>query len=292
MKGKMIKIFQYAGYGVLTLLLTVYFMFLTFPFSQVKDRILPRIEAGLPFRIAVDEIRATPFLGLRLTEIQLFPRSGPGPRFLELPELKLRPALLDLLIGRTTLRLRADLLNGSLSGKVARRKGTLDLAFSWDGVQPSRHPILAALLKEAKIVAGVSGDLKLRMEGNNWINSDGTLSLNLTDGSVENLQVYGFTLPALNGLNGTGTALVGKRKAEVESLSLKSDQLSVSLDGNMDLSPRLMSSRLNFKGRLKLSGALETQYQPMLANFLRKKDAEGYFLFSLRGTLGSPRFSI
>ena len=68
MKGKMKKILQYAGYGVLTLLLTVYFMFLTFPFSEVKDRILPRLEAGLPFRITVDEIRATPFLGLRLTE--------------------------------------------------------------------------------------------------------------------------------------------------------------------------------------------------------------------------------
>jgi type II secretion system protein N len=291
MKGKMNVILRYAAYGTLTLLLTLYFMFLTFPFTELKNRILPSLESGLPFSLRVDEIRSTPLLWLELTQLELVPMTGEKTPLLEIPELKIRPSLIDLLIGRSSLRIRADLLEGFFKGKVSRRKGNLALALSWEGIRPAKHPLLSRI-QNTQMEGALSGELDMSMEANNWMTAEGTLSLDLADGSVKNLQAYGFTLPDLAGIRGNGTVRVGKRKAEVTSLTLTADQLSVSLDGSIDLSPRFSSSRLTLKGRIKLAGQLETQYQSMLSNFLRNKDSEGYFLFSLRGTLGSPRFSI
>ena len=117
------------------------------------------------------------------------------------------------------------------------------------------------------------------------------VSLALAGGSVKNLQVYGFTLPSLQGISGEGKVELDKRKATLETLSLQSEQLTASLDGTVDLSPRFTSSRLQLKGKVKLAGQLESQYQPMLEGFLRNKDPDGSYAFSLVGTLGKPRFS-
>jgi type II secretion system protein N len=78
----------------------------------------------------------------------------------------------------------------------------------------------------------------------------------------------------------------------VESVSIKADLISFSIDGKVDLSKRLAKSPLNLKGKVKLSGQLASQYQPMLAGLLRKQDKEGFYVFSIRGTVGNPRFSL
>lgn len=290
MKDKLRIGLRYAGYAVLTLVLTAYFMFLTFPFTEVKDRILPRLESALPYRIDVDAIRCTPLLWVELTQVQVFPRTGKRERLLDLPRLRVRPSLLDLLIGRQTFRFRTTLLDGSLHGKATRRQGNWDLGMSWDGVRPGKHPLLSRG-ESSQLDAALSGDLDLQMQGAQWINSTGTLSLHLTDGSIQGLQVSGFTLPELQGIEGTGKLTLDKRKAVLESVSVSSSELAVSLDGNIDLATRVDSSRLNLRGKIKLSGKLATQYEPMLSGFLRKQDGDGFFSFTLRGTLGKPRFS-
>jgi len=143
MKGESRVVIRYAAYGVVTLLLTVYFMFLTFPFSKLQSRLLPRLEAALSLRITVQEIRASPLLWLTLLDVQVFPQTGERTPLLEITECKVRPSLLDLIIGRPSLRVRTALLGGTLAGKVVRRKGNLDMAFSWKGIQPARHPLLS-----------------------------------------------------------------------------------------------------------------------------------------------------
>jgi type II secretion system protein N len=136
-------------------------------------------------------------------------------------------------------------------------------------------------------------DLHLRIKGNRLLpGGEGTLKTRLTGGEIKNFPLLGFTLPALEGITGNGELTLGQNRATLESLSLNADQLTFSLEGKADLSPRLMSSLLNLKGRIKLSGSLASQYQPMLAGFLRKQDKEGFYTFSIRGTLGNPRLSL
>ena len=291
MKEKLKVVLKYAPYVILTLLLTVYFMFLTFPFTEVKNRLLPSLDKSLPCNVSVNQIHVTPLLWLSLSQVQISLKQGDGSTVAEIHEMKIKPSLLNMIIGKWTFRLKAKLMDGSIKGKFVQKKGNLDLDFAWKGIQPGKHPLLVKS-QTMKMEAAVSGDLKLHMKGGNWMTSEGTVSLDLAKGSIQDLQVYGFTLPDVQGLKGTGIVKLKKGEANVETFSLTSDQLVVSMNGTINLARRrLDSSRLNLKGKLKLLGQLGTEYQPMLDSFLRNKDAEGAYLFSLKGTLGSPRFS-
>ena len=281
---------KYAGYVILGLVLTLYFMFLTFPYESMKDRFLPQWEENLPYKILIHQIRATPLLWMQLSGVRILQKPQQKTSLLDLSTVRIRPAFLDLLIGKPALRVKTDLYNGSIKGKVGKKEGDLDLDLSWKGVNPETHPFFSKQ-GGVHVHAGITGELLLRLKGGNLYGSEGTLSMGLKDGSVKNLQLYGFTLPSLQGITGKGRVQVEPRKATLETLSLESDQISVSMEGNLDLSPRLSSSRLNLKGKIKLAGDLEAQYQPMLSGFLRNKDPEGYYTFSLRGTVGNPRFS-
>ena len=132
----------------------------------------------------------------------------------------------------------------------------------------------------------------MRIQGNRIVPGDGKLTTRLTQGSAKKLQVQGFALPDLQGLDGTGEITLAQNRATVDTLTLKADLLTFGLEGRMDIAKRLNASPLNLKGKIKLSGALASQYQPMLSGFLRKQDKDGFYIFSIRGTMGSPRLSL
>ena len=85
---------------------------------------------------------------------------------------------------------------------------------------------------------------------------------------------------------------LAQNRATVDTLTLKADLLTFGLEGKMDISRSLITSPLNLKGKIKLSGTLASQYQPMLAQFLRKQDKDGFYIFSIRGNLAAPRVSL
>lgn len=283
-----------AGYVLLTLLLTLYFSVLTFPYDALKDRYLLERIQGLPFRVSVDSLRATPLLWIRATGIHVLSSKKEEPAsLLTLEEVRLRPSVLRLLTGRLAVRVKAFLYGGKIQGRAGRSKDTVDLAFNWKNIALDRLP-LQAQLGGAEIKGAVSGemDLLLRVQGNRLIPAEGMFKGRLAEGAVKNLQFRGFPLPALGDLTGQGELTLGENRLNVESLSLNADLVNFSLEGKVDLSRMLASSPLNLKGKVKLSGSLASQYQPMLAGLLRKQDKEGFYVFSIRGTLTSPRFSL
>jgi type II secretion system protein N len=114
----------------------------------------------------------------------------------------------------------------------------------------------------------------------------------LTGGAAKDLQIRGIALPSLEGITGQGMITLAQNRATVDTLTLKADTLAFGLEGRMDIARSLIASQLKLKGRIKLSGTLASQYQPMLSGFLRKQDKDGFYIFSIRGTLGSPRLSL
>jgi type II secretion system protein N len=288
------KIGKYAGYGLFTLLMILYFSVLTFPYDSIKDRYLARGTQGLPYRVSVDSLQATPLLWIRAEGIEILPDKGEKPDpLLTLHEARLRPSLLRLLTGRLAFRIKAVLYGGKIQGRAGKGGETVDLSFDWKDIALERLPVQAQL-PDAQLKGLLDGemDLRLRVQGNSLLPTEGKLTARLTGGAVKNLQVRGFPLPALEAINGQAAVTVGQNRATLESLTVNADSLSFSLEGKTDLSGRLSSSPVNLKGKIKLSGPLASQYQNMLAGILRKQDKEGFYTFSIRGTLGNPRFSL
>jgi type II secretion system protein N len=212
---------------------------------------------------------------------------------LTLPEARVKPSLFHLVTGRLAFRIRAMLYGGKIKGRAGRGKDAVDLSLDWKNIALDQLPIQSKL-PEAKLTGEINGamDLRLRVQGNRLVPGEGTFTARLTEGSAKNVQVQGFPLPALEGLTGQGDLNLGQNRVTLESVSLNADVLAVSLEGKVDLSRRLASSPLNLKGRIKLSGSLASQYQSMLSGLLRKQDKEGFSVFSIRGTLNNPRFSL
>ncbi len=284
---------RYAGYGLFTLVMILYFTVLTFPYDVLKDRYLARQTQGMPYRVTVESIRATPFLWIRASGIDVTREKKEKTSLVKLRELRLRPSLFRLLTGQLAFRFKADLYGGKIRGSARRGKESAELSVNWKNISVAKLP-LQTQLPGAQLKGKFNGemDLLMRIQGNRVVPSEGVLKARLEDASAANLQFKGIALPGLKDIKGNGEITVGQNRATVDTLTLQADVLSVSLDGRMDLTRSLTTNPLNLKGKIKLSGPLASQYQPMLAGFLRKQDKDGFYVFSVRGTLSSPRLSL
>lgn len=278
------------AYGLGAVFLTLYFMFLTFPFEAVQDRLIASVAGLIRLPIQVKEIRSTPLLWIRLSDVRLL--EGPGAEAqapLKIDEAKIRPSLPALALGRVSLRVKANLWGGRLSAKLGQRKGERTVKLSWKGLRlESLGPMVG--LKEAKLAGAFSGSLNLAMQGENWATGRGNLSARLTEGSSRNLSVAGFPTPELKDIRGSLDLRVEQKKAFLDGLALESPSLQLFVEGTADLLPRLSSSRLDLKGRLKLGEDLAQTYQPMVSGLLRNRDDQGFYTFSLKGTPTNPKF--
>ena len=293
MRAQLKKYGKYVGYGLFTLLMIVYFSFLTFPYDVIKDWYLAQQTRGLPYQISIEKIRATPFLWIRASGIDVSQAEKEQTSVLKLSEVRFRPSLLRLLTGKMAFRFKASLYGGKVHGKAGKGKESVDLALNWKDIALAELPV-EARFPGAKLQGKLNGemDLRMRIQGNRVIPGDGTLKAHLTEGSAKQFQVRGFALPGLEGITGQGEITLAQNRATVDAFTLKSDLLAFALEGKMDVAKRLTASPLNLKGKVKLSGTLASQYQAMLAQFLRKQDKDGFYIFSIRGTLSSPRFSM
>lgn len=278
------------AYGLGAVVLTLYFMFLTFPFHVVQDRLIERIAGQIRRPIQVKEIRPTPLLWIRLSDVRFLQGSAAEPQaLLKIDEAKFRPSLPALALGRFSLRVKADVCGGRLRGKLGQRKGERIVKLSWKGLRlESLGPMVG--FKEAELAGAFSGSLNLAMQGENWATGRGDLSVRLEQGSSRNLSVAGFSIPELKEIRGFLELRVEQKKAFLDRLALESPSLELFVEGTADLLPRVSSSRLDLKGRVKLGGDLAQTYQPMVSGLLRNRDDQGFYTFSLKGTPANPKF--
>jgi len=290
-KEKQKTIWKYIGYVLLTLVLIVYFFLLTFPIEALKDHYLSRSAGRLPYRIAVEHIRTTPFLWVNCSGLEISGKSkNASPPLVAFETLKLRPAWLKLLMGQPALRLNGILYSGKIKGMAGKKKDDVDISLAWKDIELADYPLLTAM-NLGQMKGALSGKFLLRMNQNRWYAGDGTLTCQLEEGSFKELKVRGFSLPTLEGIAGQGVLRLGQQKATLESFTINSNQLSSAFDGKIDLKPEITRSRLNLNGKVKLIGEMADQYQPMLSGLLRNKDDQDFYTFSLKGSLSKPRFS-
>ncbi len=285
-KGKL----KVLGYGAGAVLLTLYFMFVTFPFEVVQDRLLAMVSGQVGRPLTAAEIRATPLLWVRLSGVRVGPPGSPDRAPFTVEEVRIRPSLPGLALGRLALRMKARLYGGRLSGTFGQKRGERSVKLAWKGLRLDSLGPLAGM-KEASLAGSFSGNLHLAIQGENWATGRGSLSARLTEGASRNFSLLGFPAPDLQDVEGSVEVRLQQKKAYLDRLALESPTLQLSVEGTADLLPRLSSSRLDLKGRLKLGGDLAATYQPMVDGLLRNRDDQGFYTFSLKGTPANPKFA-
>ncbi len=290
MEEKKRKILLYIGYGVFAVAAFLFFIYQTFPYDQATEYLLSQTARRFPgLEIKIGRTRPYLFSGLSMDRVTVSAKAEENKvKWVQLDRLKARLSLLSLIKGGMGTAFSADLYGGSVNGNFHRGKnGDLSIHARIDKLSIQRYLPLKTLY-EVQAKGKVSGEIDLEIPEGQLGKSDGSISF-LGDGlGANNVQGFGFPLPEIKTQGAEGALSVAKGKGTLEEFLVQSEDFEITADGNIFLHDQLPMSSLKVNGRIKLQGAFEEQYGPLMTMF-KKKDPEGYYNVSLMGILSKPR---
>ncbi len=281
---------RWAGWLCLWLLLVVYFTYLRFPYVRLRPAIEPRIAALGLGKISFDDIHATPFGGVRLSGVSLLP-TGMSGKPIQMDDLSLSPALWRFIRGGRGAHFDARMAGGHARGTA--------------GITRDAHTQLAATMSDVDLtkvdLPGLPDGLEGKLEGT--VNLDfehvaldgakGTVHLGAAHGSIPPITAAGFkaTPAPIHFDSAALDATLDGPKIEITSIKLAGPDLEGSASGTLTVRGRsLATSELNSDLRFRLpEGSSVKAVEGLISAVRVKKDAEGYFVLKLGGTLMNPR---
>ncbi|HYV45042.1 MAG TPA: type II secretion system protein GspN [Myxococcaceae bacterium] len=259
-----------AGYAAFSLFAFVFWLYVTFPYQAVRDRVTSD-AATQGWNVTIGSLGPGLF-GVTAKDVQLRPIAPPAPALdgqappkpmqLTLPSVSARPALFP-----PGVAVRAKLLGGTISGSVGLL-GDLKLSASADGLDAADPMLKSAIGVDA--TGQVDGDASFNLPRGEGpaLAATGGFDLSKASGSITitgaklvvkggNVMVplYGQMTPmdlprvALGDLE--GKIKFDKGAGKIEALKLKSEDLQAQVDGTITLGRRLDLSELNLKLKVK-----------------------------------------
>jgi len=290
MEEKKRKILVYVGYTIFTIAAFIFFIYQTFPYDRATEYMLSQTARQLPgLEIKIGHTRPYLISGLSIEGITIS-TSGEKEKikWVQIDRLKARLSLLSLIKGGMGATFLADLYGGTINGAFHRKQnGDLSTRTRIEGLSIKRYLPLKTKF-EVHAEGKVSCEIDLEIPEGQFSKSDGAISLRIEDLSASNIQGFGFLLPAFITQGAEGAISVAKGKVTIDSFLIQGEDFDITTDGNIYLHDQLPMSSLKVNGHLKLKGAFEEQYEPLMTMF-KKKDPDGFYNFSIMGILSKPR---
>lgn len=295
-------------YILLFLFSFTFFLYLTFPYSVLKEAVFAEVAKATGYNIQIENFGPSLPVGFEGENLQI--SSKDGSQNIQLQEVDITISMLSLLIGRISID--ADL--------VSKNKGELDLQVSWGilqlaldqnfipssididadnfdvgslatfGIQSyakNANDLIKGTLLKMIVTGNLVGTAELDLAVDDPVQSSGVVNLKLAKAALD-----------LND-EGLGVAKQNFKKADIrgslEKGSLKinpksgfvSQELSIKLKGKTDLRSPLPSSKLDLGIDVNLSGKLKENFDFVLSMAGGK---DGGVKYKLSGTLGRPNF--
>ena len=269
-KKTLIRRLSFTAYFVAAFLV---FLLLLFPFDRVKTKLESEVRLRTPFVLSVTRISPRFFNRFVLSDVVVSEKSG---RVLfESPSVRTTISLFNLLRGRSSLDMKAQAYGGELLVKVQDGPGRQYLLVDGNGLDVGSY----ALLKDFGL------KLSGKLGGNFEMTGDsGKGRLWLKGLASRELKIKGFSIPDLDFEQCWLEAEVKGDRLTIKKLELEGKELKVRCLGDLILRER---GALNLTVKLKLSERLAREQEGLVA-LLKNKDAEGFYQFSLGGTLSDP----
>ena len=269
-KKTLIRWISFTAYFVAVFLV---FLFLLFPFDRARTKLEAEFRQRTPFELSVARISPRFFNRFVLTDVIV---SDKGGRVLfESPSVRTTVSLFSLLRGRPALDMKAQAYGGELLLKSQQGPGRQFLLVDGNGLDIGSYTLLKAI--GLKLSGTWGGNFEMTGEsgkGRLWFK--GLASRELT--------IKGFSLPDLDFDQCWLEADIKGDRLMIKKLELEGKELKVRCLGDLVLRER---GTLNLTIKLKPSERLAREQAGILA-LLKNKDAEGFYQFSLGGTLSDP----
>jgi type II secretion system protein N len=269
-KKTLIRRLSLAAYFVAAFLV---FLFLLFPFDRVKLMLESEVGRRTPLELSVQSISPRFFNRFALTDLVVSDKSGKV--LFESPSVSATVSLFGLLRKTLALEVRAEAYGGDLMVKVRQGPDRQHLLIDANGLDVGSYGLLRDL--GLKLSGTLGGSFEMTDDagkGRLWLKG-------LTS---RELLVQGFPIPDLDFEQCWLEADIRADRLTIRKLELDGKELKIRGLGDVVLRER---GSLNLTVRLKPSERLAREQADVLS-LLRNKDAEGYYIFSIGGTLAEP----
>ncbi len=269
-KKNLIRRLSLAAYFMAAFLL---FLLLLFPFDRVKAKLVSEIRQRTALDLTVSRISPRFFNSFTLTDVVLADQKGKV--LFESPSVRTSISLFSLLRGMLSLDMKAKAYGGNLLVKAQQGGSQQKFLIDADSLDISSYQLLKDFgLKLSGRLGGnieMSGDVG---KGRLWLKG-------LTS---RELKIKGFPIPDLDFDQCWFEADIKGDRLTIKKLVLDGKELKVQCLGDIVLRDR---GTLNLTIKLKPSERL-AQEQSVVFSLLKNRDADGYYQFSLGGTLSDP----
>ncbi len=249
------------------------FLLLQFPFDRIKAKLESEVRQRTPVELSVSRISPRFFNRFVLSDVVVSDKKGKV--LFESPRVRTTVSLFGLLRGLIFVDMKAKAYGGDVLVKAQQGPGRQYLLVDANGLDIGSYQLLKDFgLKLSGKFGGnfeMSGDAG---KGKLWFKG-------LTS---RELKIKGFPIPDLDFDQCWLDADLKGDRVTIRKLELDGKELKVQCLGDLVLQERGM---LNLTVKLKPSELFSRQQQGIFS-LLKNKDADGFYQFSVGGTMSEP----
>lgn len=289
-----------AGYIAFAFISFFVFLYLTFPFEVVKDRLLDDVEKRFrgKYELTVGSISPRLIAGVTLKNVKLKERAeGTQISVVEADKVKLKASVFSLIFGSPKIKFSVLSGGGEVFGRVQSGKDEVLTGVELDEFNLSSLTYLMSKYG-LNVKSRISGKVDLNINLNQIIRSSGKISIKpntitILPSKLKAGAMGEVDLPALT--ISTGKSLIDaelqRGAIKINDLRLEGGDIDIDLKGSVYLSTKLDNFRLNLRGTFKFSEKLD-QALPFLFIISKQKKEDGTYPITIAGRLSKPQIKI
>lgn len=321
MSARVRRILVWVGYPLFYVMSFLLFAYLTFPFDQLRDRIIiafadDQRKTGGDKQLEIDHISSywlsgVEAEGVRLVSPATVKEDGTKapPSEIQIEHVAARVAVLPLLIGKVTINFTADLLGGTIEGSTSQDGEDRSFSAELTDLAVGRIDPLVQMLG-VPLAGTLGGNLELLIPEGKLSKATGTIDLTIADLAVGDGKTKirdTIALPRLVVGELKLTCDISEGRVKVTKLAAGGYDLDFSADGKLTLRDKLAESQADLYLKFRFSDKYKGKDDKTKALFgapgsnapalfeidpkiRRSKRPDGFYSWRAWGMLRSLRF--
>jgi len=281
MSPRLRKILLWIMYPLFYVVSFLLFAYLTFPFDQLRDRIVVAFaedqrKSGGDMRLEIDRISSYWFSGAEAQGVRLISppelkedgTKGPPSEIL-IDEVAGRVAILPLLIGNVTINFAAELLGGSIEGSTSKNGEDRVIEVELTDLAVGRLDPIVQMIG-LPLTGQLSGTLELTMPEGKLSKATGSVDLTIQDLSVGDGKTKikeTIALPRMVVGELKLTCDIAEGRLKVTKLAAGGYDLDFSADGKITLRDKFAESQADLYLKFKFSDKYKAKDEKTKALF-------------------------
>lgn len=307
------------GYFFLFIFSFVFFVYLTFPYQMLAERLAGEATKAGDYRLEITDFDISYFSKFTFSGIKIYHKQGDGSP-LEIKQLQVNISMMKLLMGKVGASVDVKIKRGNVHGEViaginfAPKRNDLPVTVEDVEISFNKFPVdpvaefflqslknsmasnqavgllIAPMINNLFITARLSGKLKMKPDFREMRKSQGSFSFKFNNAEID-LGNPDLKIPkqVFSKADISGKVDKGNLKLS-DSSKLVSNEINITPTGKVMLNQALERSLLDLVMQIKLSGALKNNLQILLTSILGLTESrDGSIKLELSGTLASPR---